>query len=198
MENEKNKIDESINYSFDEFNLIYGSAEKVTDRRIALNKFNHSICTAIFLSIAFLWNWALTNPKYDYAGIFTVMILSIIASIFTFYWIQQIKEYKSLNSAKFKVMNKMSKNLFFPNESSEIKIDSFEPFAKEWEELKYLSVLQDKKVFKIIALRSSNLEYFIPKAFGVIFVILSLLSLTAVILNFGGFIDSIKEILLIK
>lgn len=186
------------NYSFDEFKLMYDSAEKVTDRRIALNKFNYSICTAIFLAIAFLWNWSLTNAEYNYAGIFIVMIISIIASIFTFYWIRQIKDYKSLNNAKFNVINQMSTNLFFPSESSEIKIDSFEPFSKEWEELKQLSALQEQKRFKMIALKSSNLEYFIPKAFRIIFLTLSVLSLLAVILNFGDFTDSIKGILLLK
>jgi hypothetical protein len=186
------------NYSFEEFKLMYDSAEKVTDRRIALNKFNYSICTAIFLAIAFLWNWSLTNTEYNYAGIFIVMILSIIASVFTFYWIRQIKDYKSLNNAKFKVINQMSTNLFFPNESSDIKIDSFEPFTREWEVLKQLSALQEEKRFKIIALKSSNLEYFIPKAFRIIFLTLSILSLLGVVLNFGDFIDSIKGILLLK
>lgn len=198
MENEKNKIEEVKNYSFDEFKLMYDSAEKVTDRRIALNKFNYSICTAIFLGIAFLWNWSLTHAEYDFAGIFMVMILSIIASIFTFYWIRQIKDYKSLNNAKFNVINGMSKNLYFPNESNEVKIDSYEPFIKEWEELKTLSAIQEEKRFKIVALKSSNLEYFIPNAFRLIFIAMTILSLIAVILNFGEFIESVKEILLIK
>ena len=197
MGNEKPKTEEIKNYSFEEFKLIYDSAEKVTDRRIALNKFNYSICTAIFLSIAFLWNWSLTNAEYDLAGVFMVMILSIIASIFTFYWIRQIKDYKSLNNAKFNVINGMSENLFFPNESGDIKIDSFEPFKKEWEELKVLSALQEKKKFRIIALKSSNLEYFIPKAFRVIFITMSLFSFLSVALNFGEFVESIRRILLI-
>lgn len=73
------------NYSFEELKLVYESAEKVTDRRISLNKFNYSICTAVFLAIAFIWNWALTNPKYAYAGILIALVLSIIATIFTFW-----------------------------------------------------------------------------------------------------------------
>lgn len=198
MENEKPKIEEVKNYSFDEFKLIYESAEKVTDRRIALNKFNYSICTAIFLAIAFLWNWSLKNDEYDFAGIFMAMILSIIAAIFTFYWIRQIKDYKSLNNAKFNVINGMSKKLFFPNESNDIKIDSYEPFTKEWEELKSLSAIQEEKRFKIIALKSSNLEYFIPNAFRAIFLAITLLSIIVIILNLGEFIESIKGILLIK
>jgi hypothetical protein len=50
----------------------------------------------------------------------------------------------------------------------------------------------------MIAVKSSNLEYFIPKAFRIIFLTLSVLSLLAVILNFGDFINSIKGILLLK
>jgi len=195
MKNEKLETKESKNYSFDEFKLMYDSAEKVTDRRIALNKFNYSICTAIFLAIAFLWNWSLTNDDYDVAGIIVAMIMSLIASVFTFYWIQQIKDYKSLNNAKFNVINGMSQKLYFPNESNKEKIESYEPFAKEWEELKSLSAVQKKKKFRIIALKSSNLEYFIPKAFRLIFLVTALFSLTTIILILGGFYASVKEIL---
>lgn len=198
MEEDKPKVEQSKNYSFEEFKLMYESAEKVTDRRIALNKFNYSICTAIFLAIAFLWDWSLTNAEYDLAGIFMVMILSGIASIFTFYWERMIKDYKSLNNAKFNVINGMSKNLFFPNETSGVKIDSYEPFTKEWDELQNLSALQTKKRFKIVALKSSNLEYFIPYAFRAIFLSISFLSLFAIILNFSEFIDSVEGIILLK
>ena len=193
MDNSNNK-----KYSFDEFKLIYESAEKVTDRRIALNKFNYSISTAIFLAITFLWKWSLTNPKYYFTGIFIVFILSLIALIFTFYWIRQLKDYKSLNTSKFNVINQMAKSLYFSSESYYDKVVSFEPFSKEWDEMKKLSALQEKKRFNIIALKSSNLEYFIPKAFRVIFIFLSVLSIFMIIINFYDFIQSLKEILLIK
>ncbi len=181
-------------FSFEEFKLMYGSAEKVTDRRIALNKFNYSICTAIFLAIAFIWNWSLTNSKYSYTGLFIALVLSIIATIFTFYWIRQIKDYKSLNVAKFNVINEMSKNLAFPNEL-DIEIASYEPFTKEWSQLETLKAVQEKNMFKIQALKSSNLEYFIPNAFRIIFIALSLFSLIAISWNYCKFIGSLKEIL---
>lgn len=185
-------------YSFDEFKLIHDSAERVTDRRISLNKFNYSICTALFLAIAFIWNWALTNAKYDYAGIFIALVLAIIATIFTFHWIRQIKDYKSLNTAKFQVMNEMSQRLAFSSDDLKMKIKSFEPFLKEWEALKELSAVQEEKKFKITALKSSNLEYFIPRAFRAIFVILAFLSLIAVFSNLSQFLEAIKGILLVK
>lgn len=186
------------NYSFEELKLVYESAEKVTDRRISLNKFNYSICTAVFLAIAFIWNWALTNPKYAYAGILIALVLSTIATIFTFYWIRQIKDYKLLNTAKFEVINEISKHVYFHVEGGNVKITPFEPFTKEWEILKKLSALQQNTKYNIKALKSSNLEYFIPSAFRIIFLILTFLSLTTVVLKAPDFFNALKGILLLQ
>lgn len=42
----------SEKYSFEEFKLIYESAEKVTDRRLQTNRWNYVICIAISSAIA--------------------------------------------------------------------------------------------------------------------------------------------------
>ena len=190
--------DSQIKFSFEEFKLLYESAEKVTDRRVSMNKYNYSICTAIFLAITFLWNWSLTNAEYAYGGIFVVVLLSGIATVFTFYWLAQIKDFKALNNAKFSVLNEMSKNLFFQSNDNEIKIESYEPFKKEWDKLLALSALQEKSQFKIIALKSSNMEYFIPNAFRGLYIMLFFISLITVMINLGDFSEAVKGILLIK
>lgn len=183
-------------YPFEEFKLMYDSAEKVTDRRIDLNKFNYSICTAIFLAIAFLWNWSLTNTKYTFAGIFVVMLFSGMAVIFTFYWIRQIKDYKLLNSAKFKVMNAMAKEVFFKSDEK-IQVSSFEPFQKEWEYLEEMQALEFSENGNrgLRVLKSNNLEFFIPQAFRLVYILLFLLSFFSLCLNFSKFVTGIKSIL---
>ena len=184
-------------YSFEEFKLMYESAEKVTDRRNALNKFNYSICTAIFLAIFYLWNWSLSHEKYNYLGIFVVMILAMIALFFTYHWIQQIQVYKYLNNAKFDVINQMSKQLFFPSQDESITVKSFEPFHKEWELLEKSKAATKSKMLKIFTLSSTTAELFIPRAFRIIFFFVSIVSLLIVIVNFPEFIDSAKEIILL-
>ena len=51
-------------YSFEEFQLYYESTEKVTDRRQNGNKLNYSICVAVLLAIAYIWNWSIDHPKH--------------------------------------------------------------------------------------------------------------------------------------
>ena len=77
----------------------------------------------------------------------------------------------------------------------DIEIASYEPFTKEWSQLETLKAVQEKNMFKIQALKSSNLEYFIPNAFRIIFIALSLFSLIAISWNYCKFIGSLKEIL---
>jgi|SRR5215510_2194196 len=47
---------------------------------------------------------------------------------------------------------------------------SYCPFEKEWKKLSDLKALDEVRNSNIIALKSSNIEYFIPKAFACVFV----------------------------
>jgi hypothetical protein len=135
-------------YSFEEFKLYYESAEKVTDRRIALNNWNYSICVAVLLAIGFLWNWSIDHIKYSYPCLTLVCLFSILAAIYTRYWLEQVKSYKRLNTAKFDIINKMAPDIAFDNQLFDkeiVDIVSSEPFKKEWEEVESLGGLQKKK-----------------------------------------------------
>jgi hypothetical protein len=190
--------EEIKNYPFEELKLMYDSAEKVTDRRIDLNKFNYSICTAVFLAIAFLWNWSLSNAKFTFAGIFVVMVFSGMAVVFTFYWIRQIKDYKQLNHAKFLVINAMAKNVYFKGEDKKV-IESFEPFQKEWGYLKNMEALEGNSLdVGSETMKASNLEFFIPKAFRIIFCLLFLLSFSSIVFNLSKFFTSFKGVLFVE
>ena len=49
-------------------------------------------------------------------------------------------------------------------------VTSFCPFDKEWKKLTELHALQEVGRSNLVALKSSNIEYFIPKAFAALFV----------------------------
>lgn len=156
-------------HSFDEFKLYYDSTEKVTDRRLDTNRWNYSICIAILVAIATITNWTLTSPVLFWVGIAADVLLSLMAILFCALWIGQIRDFKNLNNAKFTVLNEMAPKVEFDT-ANPGTVTSFCPFDKEWKKLTELNALQEVGHSNILALKSSNIEYFIPKAFAALFV----------------------------
>jgi hypothetical protein len=154
--------------SFDEFKLYYESTEKVTDRRLETNRWNYSICVAMLVAIAVLTRWSLTTAYLLWIGFAAVGVLSAMAVLFSALWVGQIRDFKKLNNAKFTVLNDMAPHLEF-DPGNPGAVISFCPFEKEWTKLTELNALDEVGRSNIVALKSSNIEYFIPKAFGVLF-----------------------------
>lgn len=167
-------------FSFDEFKLYYESTEKVTDRRLETNRWNYSICTAMLIAIGALARWSLTTAALLWVGFAAIGILSAMAVLFCALWIGQIRDFKKLNNAKFSVLNAMAPNLEFDSEKPGLVV-SYCPFEKEWTKLAELNALEEVGKANIVALKSSNIEYFIPKAFGVLFagILIALLMVVA-------------------
>lgn len=159
--------------AFDEFKLFYESAEKVTDRRLAANRWNYSICIVILGAIAVIISWSLGKPSFLITGLVAVVLLSGMAALYCSLWIGQIRDLKELNNAKFTVINDMANYLSFGDGSNE-KLISFKPFEKEWKALKSAKIAEGVKSIGIVALRSSNIEYLVPKAFRVLFMLIML------------------------
>jgi nitrogen fixation-related uncharacterized protein len=153
--------------SFEEFKLFYESAEKVTDRRLELNRWNYSICVAIIVAIAAIAKTTLSSSLFP-VGLVAIAVLCVVAILFCFLWVGQIRDFKNLNNAKFEVLNEMAPNIEF-DAGNPGRIISYCPFAKEWKKLADLKALDELGRTNIIALKSSNLEYFIPKAFAALF-----------------------------
>ena len=154
--------------SFDEFKLYYDSTEKVTDRRLETNRWNYSICIGILVAIATITNWSLSNSVLAWVGLSADALLCLMAILFCALWIGQIRDFKNLNNAKFKVLNEMAPNVDFYVASPRTVV-SFCPFDKEWKRLNDLQAVQEIGRSNIVALKSSNIEYFIPKAFMALF-----------------------------
>jgi hypothetical protein len=169
--------------SFDEFKLYYDSTEKVTDRRIETNRWNYSVCVAMLIAIAVLTRWAFTSVSdLLWVGLCAVGVLCVMAILFCSLWVGQIRDFKKLNSAKFDVLNEMAPRVEYDSERPGA-IVSYRPFEKEWTKLNALNALDEIRSSNIIALKSSNIEYFIPKAFAVLFAAILAVLLIVVILN---------------
>jgi hypothetical protein len=166
-------LQEGQKVAFDEFKLFYESAEKVTDRRIGANRWNYSICIAILGAIAAIINWGLSKPPFLITSIVVVIILAGMAALYCSLWVGQIRDLKELNNAKFTVLNQMAPRISFSEVNNDKRI-SFRPFEREWDALKNAQIAQEVKSINIIALKSSNIEYLIPKAFRVLFVLIIL------------------------
>ena len=156
-------------YSFDEFRLMYESTEKVTDRRLQTNRWNYTICIAVLVAIAGILKYSVGNSPFFYLGLFTIIVLSGMAILFCSLWIGQIRDFKSLNNAKFEIINSMAPHVEFDPDHPGT-ITSFCSFEKEWKRLEEVKALQEASKTNFIALKSTNIEYFIPKAFIVLFV----------------------------
>ena len=144
--------------AFEEFKLFYESAEKVTDRRLETNRWNYSICIAMLLAIAGIINWGLSKPPFLFVSLIAVAVICIMAMLFCALWIGQIRDFKSLNNAKFAVLNPMAPSVSFSAPDAEARV-SYAPFAREWEALQQAEAVQEMASVKIVALKSSNMEY---------------------------------------
>jgi hypothetical protein len=154
----------NVRLSFEEFKLYYESTEKVTDRRLSANTWNYSICIGIIVAIAGIVKWSTSNSSFFYVGLTAVLMLSVMAILFCSLWLGQILDFKYLNNAKFKVLNDMAPRIEF-DISHPNQITSFRPFEKEWRELEEVKAAVEIGQRRIVALKSSNIEYFIPPSF---------------------------------
>lgn len=157
--------------AFDEFRLVYDSAERVTDRRVELNRWNYSINVAILIAVAAIANWSFQNPPLFWFATVAAGVLCLMAIFLCSLWIGQVRDMKLLNNAKFKVLEEMAPRLEFDLGTAGIA-ESFEPFRREWEILQQMQGLRSLRETSIRVLRASHHEFFIPRAFQALFCVL--------------------------
>lgn len=170
--------------SFDEFVLFYESTERVTDQRLSLNRWNYSICTAILIACASIFNWGINNSNFFIVAVITIIILCAMAMLFCTLWVSSILNAKALNKAKFDVLTEMAPLVKFSNEPNDER-ESFEPFQKEWKLMEERNHLIELHETNIIVLEPSNIEYMIPKVFFRVFAGILLITFMALIFNWG-------------
>ena len=161
--------------SFQEFALYYQSAEQVTERRIAMNRWNYSVMTATLIAVALVLNWSTSKQSHMFVGICGIAILCLTAIVLYTYWINQISDAKALNATKFRVLNEMAPLIQFEGPNGPSATKSFEPFQKEWTALQSaqaLTSVQAGAISNLQVLSASRAEYFIPKAFRILFIVI--------------------------
>jgi hypothetical protein len=173
--------------SFEEFRLYYESAERVTERRLSLNRWNYSVSTAIILAIGVILSFSTSHETFRFVAAVGTLFLSGMAFLFCSYWIKQIDDFKALNTAKFRVLEKMAANMIFEGSDGMSPARSFEPFKKEWDHLEAARALQavPGRLERVLALRSTRQEYFLPMAFRALFVIIFLMTVTFAAISHG-------------
>jgi hypothetical protein len=165
--------------SFEEFRLYYESAERVTDRRLAMNRWNYSVSVAILIAIGGVLTWAVSKRSFAFVGVLGIVILCVMAWLLCTYWLRQIDDYKALNNAKFKILNDMAHRIAFSDDDGAEKAKSFRPFEQEWEILKEgrnLRKAPGGHIRNALVLSASGAEYFIPKAFRILFIAIAIVT----------------------
>ena len=192
MSEQKTNPNLDTRFAFEEYKLFYDSTEKVTERRLALNRWNYSICTAVLLAVFATSNWVITNPNFFAAGITIACSLSFLAILYCSLWMGQISDYKQLNNAKFEVLNQMAPRVAFSKEEGDFRT-SYEPFAKEWEILKgKKEALEEVKSMNIVALNSTSIEYLVPRSIRWLFVLVIIFAIIITVLNWTVFLESLS------
>lgn len=169
--------------AFEEYELYYKSTEKVTEWRLAINRWNYSICTAVVIAFAVILNWATSHPAFLPVACVAIILLCAMGMLFCSLWVGQIKAYKNLNDAKFKVLQDMAPHISFSSSSSDERV-SYSPFKKEWETLEAKrKALEELVDTNIIALKSSRIEYWVPKVFRFLFGLILVATVFVAIVN---------------
>ena len=111
-------------------------ANSISQRRDTLNNLFVTLNMAILTAISIIWD-------------LKSLIISLLGVLLCFAWIFLLRNFRILNSEKFKVINDIENKL--PEK----------PFIKEWE------LLKDRKYID-----GTILEYFIPSIFIVSYIVL--------------------------
>lgn len=135
-----------------QYKLYVESAHKISDSRININKFYQAILTSVIALVGLV---KLNEVKFNEHLIYIICISSVVLCAF---WIISLENYRRLNSAKFKVIHEIEKNL------------PLNLFAYEWSMLEYGN--NGKKYKKI-----SNLEKNLPYLFILVFIVIVILEL---------------------
>jgi len=181
--------------SFDEYRLYYESAERVTDRRLDLNKWNYSIMVATLLAIGAVLAWATSRADHEFVGILGVLILAVMACLHCTFWLRQIDDFKALNSEKFRVLNEMAPYVRFRHTGPGITVRSYEPFRREWEAMAAehaIGEIHRSTIGRIVALRSSTAEYFMARVFRLVFALTVVGTLALIVVDHASILGHIS------
>ena len=132
-----------VGIPFEEYKMYYELTELVTDRRLSLNRTNTSLCLLIAAGIGVILGWSFEKKEILPLSLIVAAVISVLATLFCRWWLNQLISYKDLNTAKFQVLSEMAPKVIFTGAPAEAK--SFLPFDKEWQRLTEINALQNRK-----------------------------------------------------
>lgn len=141
MINEDAKVQENTDVMFQQYKLYVDMADKISARRAATNNFFLTANSFLFVALGVLFSY-----KFWY---FIPLVL-LVGVFFCLSWFLLIQYYKSLNSAKFKIINEIEEYL------------PVKGFSTEWKLWK-----AHEKPFRTRSL--SNIEKWIPLSLGLMY-----------------------------
>lgn len=97
--------DQYQNHLFEQYKMYVDMTDRISGRRQTANNFFLSINTALIAIVTFLKTKAGTDP------ILLSFVTGIAGFLLCFTWYRLIKSYKDLNSARFKIIQKMEESL---------------------------------------------------------------------------------------
>lgn len=91
----------------EQYKIMVSSTEKVTDARSKVNSLFFTI-TSTVLSISFI---VIKNYEFKIVSIGATIILTVLALTTTFFWEKLVTSYGKLNTGKFKLVDRLEKEL---------------------------------------------------------------------------------------
>lgn len=91
----------------EQYKIMVGSTEKVTDQRMRVNNLFFTVTSSI-LSVSLVVGKAF---EFSLAGSVGMLVFSIMAFIVTFFWEKLVRSYGKLNTGKFAVIDQIEKQL---------------------------------------------------------------------------------------
>ena len=92
----------------EQYKIMVSSTEKVTDARMKVNNLFFTITSSI-LSVAFVLG---KTYSFNPLSVFAMSILTGLSLLTTFFWDKLVNSYGKLNKGKFKVIDRIEKDLF--------------------------------------------------------------------------------------
>ena len=131
----------------EQYKVYTSSIENVSNRRQKTNEFFLALNTAIIAFVGYVLVKNDLNPDH-----IIFVLIPIIGTTICYLWLRTIKSYRQLNGKKFEILHKIETEL------------PIELYSEEW---KLLKKGEDKKVYAQL----TDIEFLIPKFFGIIYII---------------------------
>lgn len=148
----------------EQYKLYLTSTENISNRRQIANAFFVSVNTAL-VSLASYLNLGASNASNFY------WVISLAGIAISYMWYRLVRSYKDLNSAKFKVIHEMEKNM--PSS----------PYDAEWEAV---GGGEDSKLY----LPFTHIEIFVPWVFILLHLLVLVVSLYPIVASWPGDVAS--------